>query len=114
MHVSLQLTDDSSIAMSMYSKRVLKEAGKHLLLAVAIVAVFMFIPRGVPIPGWTEFAIVGIIGLNFAWEALPKKIYCADCGNYLGKENESSGCNKCGGNIVSYEQTGAGRTVYNK
>jgi len=42
---------------------------------------------------------------------LGSECYCADCGQYLGKEDEKeSACPRCGCNIYTTKSTGVGRT----
>ena len=48
--------------------------------------------------------IIGIIN-----DLIPKKMFCADCGQFLGRENNYKvPCGRCGCNIYSYKQNEVG------
>jgi Zn finger protein HypA/HybF involved in hydrogenase expression len=45
------------------------------------------------------------------WDALPKKHYCKNCGQDLGKGDPPETCPKCGSNRFTREDPGVGKAV---
>lgn len=73
---------------------------------------------------WNSFGLINIspskvfmtllipILIRFLWRIRPQNIYCKGCGQWLGKDNNyNMPCQKCKGNIWSYEFVGVGTTV---
>ena len=95
-----------------FLKRIIKEVIKGILILiifnVALKYIIGFIGTS---PGKPTLIINLIILVYIGIQLMPKKMYCSDCGNYLGTElNYSIPCRKCDGNIFSYTQVGAGKT----
>ncbi len=92
----------------LYRNRVLKE-GLAFGGCLLVVTVLM---------GWLPFfaglfrLVLLILLIAAAVRAIPKMIYCSDCGNTFGRETSPQfPCFKCGGNMYQYQQVGSGHTV---
>lgn len=58
--------------------------------------------------------LVGIPIMAFGFVLLylsVRKWYCAQCGQFLGKGDQPSGCERCGSNRVTTDDPGAGEAV---
>lgn len=62
----------------------------------------------------TEGTVAGVpvMALGFVLLYLSvRKWYCAQCGQFLGKGDQPSGCERCGSNRVTTDDPGAGEAV---
>ena len=69
-------------------------------------------------PTWTSTIVAVIIVcsiVSFVLKLIPRKVYCSDCGQFLGGDSSyEMPCPKCNGNIFSYHFQGAGHTIKNR
>lgn len=58
-----------------------------------------------------SLVVLIMVVLAVLWALRPRKTYCANCGQYLGRGEPEENCGKCGSNRFTHEDPGVGEKM---